>query len=375
MSLYNGYVSVSIPKSLAKLYKDCISFPLPEATLESLANFTLQRKNISVDAIIDKLLDLQKTFKYIFIDSGGYQSKVGRLHKGNYKEHFEIYFKLLENLPDNMFMFSLDFPPCMAEKFHADAIDYKASGELTMESYKLMAELNKNTDRVIVVTHFASSNILDAWYKVFNMNADKLRKFKYFATGMLNANYTNPKVISYYHGAKLFLKLNGIIPERFHYLGTVTLPLIKPMYEDKTLESRTFDATIKPFTGNLSLLKQRSDGLYELYNASFKSKTKYQIEYYIDLFSDYIDKSLIKKINETLDYHAKGRLNRGNIHYGFILQLHANLMKGYLLKQNKIYISPLDLGYNKQKEEELINSINTLDDFKKIIHYFDQLLN
>ena len=375
MSFYNGYVSVSTPKSLAKLYRDYIKFPLPEATLESLSNFTLQRKNITVDAIIDRLLELQKTFKYIFIDSGGYQSKVGRLHKENYKLHFDIYFKLLEKLPDNMFIFSLDFPPCMPDKVHSCAIDAKTSGELTLESYKMLSELDKNTDRVIVVTHFASSNILDAWYKVFNTNAEKFKKFKYFATGLLNANYTNPKVISYYHGAKLFLKLNGIIPERFHFLGTATLPLIKPMYEDTNLASKTFDVTIKPFTGNLSLLKQRADGLYETYNVSFKSKTKYQIEYYVDLFSEYIDKSIMKKINESFDYHSKTRLNKGNIHYGFILQLHANLMKGYLLEQNKIYISPLDLGYNKQKEEELINSINTLDDFKKIIHYFDQLLN
>ncbi len=374
MSFYNGYISVSTSKTLVKLYNDYISFPKVEATLESLSNFTLSRNNVTLSAILDRLLSLQKTFKYIFIDSGGYQSKVGRLCKTNYKRHFDMYFKLVENLPNNMFIFSLDFPPCMAEYYHTDAIDPILSGELTFESYKLLAELDKNIDRVIVVTHFASSKIIDSWYTIFNKLADKLQKFSYFATGMLNKNYTNPKVISYYNGAKLFLKLHNIKPKRFHFLGTATLSLIKPMYNDTELQTRTFDVTIKPYTGNLSLLRLRKDGLYEAFNVSFKDKSKYDIEYYVDLFSEYIDKSIMKKINESFSYYSKYRLNRDNVHYGFILQLHANLMKAYLLEQNKIYISPIELGYNVEKEKELLNSIQTIDDFKKIIPYFDALL-
>mgnify|MGYP001626207222 CR=1 FL=1 len=370
---YNGFVPVTITKNYYDYYYDYIQLPKIEANLISLANYTLDKKNVNVDKILDSLLNLQKTYKFIYIDSGGYQSKVGRIHKQNYKLHLETYYKILENIPNNMFLFSMDFPPCMKEKWHADAIDPETSSILTTESYTTIAN-QFNTKQVIIVTHFAETMVFEGWYALFDSLKEKLQKFEYFATGMLNRNYTNPKIISYYNAAKLFLRLHNIKPRRFHFLGTTNLSLIYPMYKDKDLISRSFDVTIKPFTGNLSLLRLRKDNKFEQFNVSFKNNSKHLINSYIDLFPDTIDKKLKEEINNALSYSAKFRLDKQTIHIAYILQLHANMIKAQLLEQGKLYISPADLGYNVSMEETMLKTVKTKNDYYKIIPYCVDLL-
>ncbi|MEM4558282.1 MAG: hypothetical protein QW251_05770, partial [Desulfurococcaceae archaeon] len=212
----------------------------PKALLKTIASYTLDRKNTKVN-IAEIVEEASKVYDYVFFDSGGYQSKTGKLHKKNINRHIDAYYELLEVAKkyDNVYVFSLDFPPCRPDKFHPDAVTPAESGKYTEETYTHIAKY-ADRKRTIIVAHFAHSEVFKGWYKIFEKLQDQLREFEYFATGVLT-KHKNSKYMSFYTGAKKFLELFDIYPKKFHFLGTAAPHLLYPLYNDTNIEVKTYD--------------------------------------------------------------------------------------------------------------------------------------
>jgi len=365
------YVSVANNDAFLQKYESVFKEPKCEATLISLANYTLNNNQLSAKQIIERIQENTQNFKYVFIDSGGYQSKSGKLNQTNYKRHIKIYFNVLDLLPENWFIFSLDFPPDMHKS--SIGITPDLSGKLTFETYSEIAKNYKQLkDRLIIVTHFASTAIFWNWFKIFDALKQDLVDFEYFATGMLTKNFRNPSIMPYYYGAKLFLKLHGIKPKKFHFLGTSSLNLLYPLFQDTEIEFKTFDAVIHTYTGQISTYYKNNTGKYIFDYLSVKKDSKFQLYAFIKELETHLQDVNLKNTIEQLLNNLNKRLPTELVELLTIIQLHVNLQKAKLLVANKVQKPKLD--YNENLAEKYLNEIKTPEQLYKLMKYFDAIM-
>lgn len=373
-SMLTDYVFVS-SKLDTKELKDYLfdnGYHKPKALLKTIASYTLDRKNSKVN-ISEIVEQASKICDYVFFDSGGYQSKTGKLHKKNINKHIDAYYELLEAIKkyENVYVFSLDFPPCKPDKFHPDAITPDDSGKYTEETYTHIAKY-ADRKRTIIVTHYANSIVFKGWYKIFEKLQDQLREFEYFATGVLT-KHKNSKYMSFYTGAKKFLELFDIYPKKFHFLGTAAPHLLYPLYNDVSIEVKTYDKTVTAYymTINLPLRIRNSDKI-KIKNIDVTSldlilfKNAFDIlkEYEPEIDFDQIYKTFINKVNRKRQDSELVYLIRK-------LDVLIMMLIGKWLRENKLVV-PLD--YNVETEKEVLESKMTYDKMFKILQqYYDHL--
>lgn len=344
----------------------------PKALLKTIASYTLDRKNSRVN-IADIVDQASKLYDYIFFDSGGYQSKTGKLHKKNINKHIDTYYKLLEIVKkyDNVYVFSLDFPPCRPDKFHSDAITPEESSKYTEETYTHIANY-ADRQKTIIVAHYAHSIVFKGWYNIFEKLQDKLREFEYFATGILT-KHKNSKYMSFYTGAKKFLELFDIYPKKFHFLGTATPHLLYPLYNDDTVEIKTYDKTVTAYYMTISLpIRIRNSDKIKIKNIDvtsldlilFKNAFDVLKEYEPQIDYDYIYKTFVNKVNRK-------RQDMELVYLIRKLDVLIMMLIGQWLKENRLVVS---LDYNLETEKSVLEEKMTYDKMLKILQrYFDNL--
>lgn len=342
----------------------------PKALLKTIASYTIERKNINIkpkellDSIIDK-------YNFIILDSGGYQSKTGRLNKTNIKKHIDFYYEILDLLNNdkykNIYLFSLDFPPCQPHKAHADSITPKESGIYTNETYKHIAKYG-NKDRTIIIAHFANSIVFNGWYDLFAKLQDDLRKFKYFATGVL-IKHKNTPVITYYTAAKKFLELFDIYPKYFHFLGTASLNLLKPLYEDNTLLDRSFDRITTGHKLQLNIPVKVNNNKIKLINVDIKSNNAVLIKHACEILKEYnYDCSKLDILFNTIN---PIRQERKLIRVLQELDIFISMLISIWFKENRLLVTNLD--YNITSEKKYKEKKLSKDELYNIIKlYFDK---
>lgn len=373
-SLLTDYVFVSSKLDIKELndYMFDNSYHKPKALLKTIASYTLDRKNskINISEIVEQA---SKVYDYVFFDSGGYQSKTGKLHKKNINKHIDIYYELLEVAKkyENVYVFSLDFPPCKPEKFHPDAITPEDSGKYTEETYTYIANY-ADRKKTIIVVHYANSIVFKGWYKIFEKLQDKLREFEYFATGVLT-KHKNSRYMSFYTGAKKFLELFDTYPKKFHFLGTASPHLLYPLYNDNTVEVKTYDKTVTAYYMTISLpiriknsdkIKIKNIDVTSLDLVLFKHAFDILKEYEPQIDYDYIYKTFVNKVNRK-------RQDMELVYLIRKLDVLVMMLIGRWLKENRLIVS---LDYNLETEKSVLEEKMTYDKMLKILQqYFDTL--
>lgn len=372
--MLTDYIFVSSRLDTKELYEYLFdnSYHRPKALLKTIASYTLDRKKSRVN-IAEIVEEAAKVYDYIFFDSGGYQSKTGKLHKKNINKHIDAYYELLEVAKkyENVYVFSLDFPPCKPDKFHADAITPEESGKYTEETYTHIAKY-ADRKRTIIVAHFAHSEVFKGWYRIFEKLQDQLKEFEYFATGVLT-KHKNSRYMSFYTGAKKFLELFDIYPKKFHFLGTAAPHLLYPLYNDNSVEVKTYDKTVTAYymtinipikVRNSNKIKIKTVDVTSLDFVLFKSAFEILKEYEPEIDFDRIYKTFIEKLNRKRQTAEIVDLVRK-------LDVLIMMLIGKWLAENRLIVS---LDYNIETEKAVLESKMTYDKMLKILQqYFDRL--